>query len=70
MAAIGKSSAEVEERDLGASDIRRNGNTRALARMLKQWQRERNVCGLRLASYRHPARIPIEALTMPCLPAK
>jgi hypothetical protein len=37
------STAEVEERELGESDWRWNGNTRALAQMLKQWQREHNV---------------------------
>jgi hypothetical protein len=37
------STAETEERELSASDLRSNGNTRALARMLKQWQREHNV---------------------------
>jgi Second Messenger Oligonucleotide or Dinucleotide Synthetase domain len=38
-----KSSAEAEAYELDASDRSWNGNTRALARMLKQWQRERNV---------------------------
>jgi hypothetical protein len=37
------STAEVEEREFSASDIRWYGNTRALARMLKRWQREHNV---------------------------
>jgi hypothetical protein len=37
------STAEAEERQLGESDRRWSGNTRALARMLKQWQREHNV---------------------------
>jgi hypothetical protein len=37
------STAEAEERELGESDRRWHGNTRALARMLKQWQREHNV---------------------------
>jgi hypothetical protein len=37
------SSAEAEASDLNASDGCWHGNTRALSRMLKQWQRERNV---------------------------
>ena len=37
------SSAEGEASDLDASDRCWHGNTRALARLLKQWQRERNV---------------------------
>jgi hypothetical protein len=37
------STAEAELADLNASDIRWNGNTRALARLMKQWQRECNV---------------------------
>jgi hypothetical protein len=37
------STAEFEERDFNQSDIYRRGNTRALSRMLKQWQREHNV---------------------------
>lgn len=37
------STAEAEARDLAASDTQWNGNTRALARMMKSWQRERNV---------------------------
>jgi len=37
------STAEAEAADLAASNSRWNGNTRALARMIKQWQRERNV---------------------------
>jgi hypothetical protein len=37
------STAEVEEHELSASDTRWNGNTRALARILKRWQREHNV---------------------------
>jgi Second Messenger Oligonucleotide or Dinucleotide Synthetase domain len=37
------STAETEETELSASDLRWNGNTRALARMLKQWQREQNA---------------------------
>lgn len=37
------STAEVEERELSASDARWKGNTRALVGMLKQWQREHNV---------------------------
>lgn len=37
------STAEAEAHDLDASDRTWNGNTRALARMMKQWQRERNV---------------------------
>jgi hypothetical protein len=37
------STAEAEARDLAASDARSNGNTRALARMMKQWQVEANV---------------------------
>lgn len=37
------STAEAEASDLSASDAQWNGNTRALARMTKQWQREHNV---------------------------
>jgi hypothetical protein len=37
------STAEAEESELNNSDRRWNGNTRALAQMLKQWQREHNV---------------------------
>jgi Second Messenger Oligonucleotide or Dinucleotide Synthetase domain len=37
------STAEVEESELIASDQKWNGNTRALAQMLKQWQREQNA---------------------------
>jgi hypothetical protein len=37
------STAEAEASDLSASDALWNGNTRALARMTKQWQREHNV---------------------------
>jgi hypothetical protein len=37
------STAEIEERELIASDLKWNGNTRALAQMLKQWQREQNA---------------------------
>jgi Second Messenger Oligonucleotide or Dinucleotide Synthetase domain len=37
------STAEAEVRDLDASDRAWNGNTRSLVRMMKQWQRERNV---------------------------
>jgi hypothetical protein len=37
------STAEVEESELSASDRQWNGNTRALALMVKQWQREQNV---------------------------
>jgi Second Messenger Oligonucleotide or Dinucleotide Synthetase domain len=37
------STAEAEARGLTASDAKWNGNTRALIRMLKQWQRECNV---------------------------
>jgi len=37
------STAEAELHELSASDTRWNGNTRALIRMLKQWQREHNV---------------------------
>jgi hypothetical protein len=37
------STAEAEERMLSASDTHCNGNTRALTRMMKQWQREHNV---------------------------
>ena len=37
------STAEAEESELSNSDRKWNGNTRALAQMLKQWQRERNV---------------------------
>jgi hypothetical protein len=35
--------AEAEARELAASDTVWNGNTRALARIMKRWQRERNV---------------------------
>jgi hypothetical protein len=38
-----RSTAEAEASDLAASDARWNGNTRALARMMKQWQDESNV---------------------------
>jgi hypothetical protein len=37
------STAEAEQADLAASDTYCIGNTRALARMMKQWQRELNV---------------------------
>jgi hypothetical protein len=37
------STAEPEANELIASDKKWNGNTRALARLLKQWQREKNV---------------------------
>jgi hypothetical protein len=37
------STAEAELADLNASDTRWNGNTRALARLMKRWQRECNV---------------------------
>ena len=37
------STAEVEAHDLDTSDRTWNGNTRALARMMKQWQRARHV---------------------------
>jgi hypothetical protein len=37
------SSAEMEALELATSDTRWAGNTRALARMLKCWQRENNV---------------------------
>ncbi|MGH6727039.1 MAG: SMODS domain-containing nucleotidyltransferase, partial [Pseudolabrys sp.] len=37
------STAEAEASDLSASDALWNGNTRALARMAKRWQREHNV---------------------------
>jgi Second Messenger Oligonucleotide or Dinucleotide Synthetase domain len=37
------STAQAEESALSASDAHCVGNTRALARMLKQWQREHNV---------------------------
>jgi hypothetical protein len=37
------STAEVEQSELNTSDLRWNGNTRALGQMLKQWQREQNV---------------------------
>ena len=37
------STAEAEEKTLSASDTYCNGNTRALTRMMKQWQREQNV---------------------------
>jgi hypothetical protein len=37
------STAEAESRELAASDTTWHGNTRALARLMKRWQRERNV---------------------------
>ncbi|MGH7120902.1 MAG: SMODS domain-containing nucleotidyltransferase [Acetobacteraceae bacterium] len=37
------STAEAEARELAASDAFCNGNTRALARLMKRWARERNV---------------------------
>jgi hypothetical protein len=37
------STAEAEARDLQAADIAFNGNARALARIMKRWQREKNV---------------------------
>jgi hypothetical protein len=37
------STAEAEASELAASDTVWSGNTRALARMMKHWQRERNV---------------------------
>ncbi|WP_369721067.1 hypothetical protein AB8Z38_28900 [Bradyrhizobium sp. LLZ17] len=37
------STAEAEEQSLSVSDTYCVGNTRALARMMKQWQREQNV---------------------------
>lgn len=37
------STAEAEAVDLATSDTTYNGNARVLARMMKQWQRERNV---------------------------
>lgn len=37
------STAEAEAFELDASDRTWNGNTRALTRMMKQWQREKNV---------------------------
>lgn len=37
------STAEAEEQSLSASDTFCIGNTRALARMMKQWQREQNL---------------------------
>jgi Second Messenger Oligonucleotide or Dinucleotide Synthetase domain len=37
------SSAEAEANELAVSDARWSGNTRALIRMLKSWQRENNV---------------------------
>lgn len=37
------STADAEAAELNASDAAWNGNTRALIRMMKQWQRERNV---------------------------
>jgi hypothetical protein len=37
------STAEAEAAELTAADAAFNGNARALVRMLKQWQRERNV---------------------------
>jgi hypothetical protein len=52
------STAEAEVASLSASDDYCNGNTRALARMLKQWQREHNVP---LKSF-HLERLAIEFL--------
>jgi len=37
------STAEAEEQAISASDMHCVGNTRALTRMMKQWQREQNV---------------------------
>jgi len=37
------STAEAEAIELNAIDTKYNGNARALIRMMKQWQRERNV---------------------------
>lgn len=37
------STAEAEARELHTVDTKYNGNARALIRMMKQWQRERNV---------------------------
>ena len=37
------STVEAEARDLAASDAANNGNTCALIRIMKQWQREKNV---------------------------
>jgi hypothetical protein len=54
------STAEAEERELAASDLTWNGNTRALVRMLKVWQRERNVP---LKSF-HLERLAIEFLAV------
>jgi hypothetical protein len=50
--------AEAEARDLGFSDARWHGNTRALARIMKRWQRERNVP---LKSF-HLERLAVEFL--------
>jgi Second Messenger Oligonucleotide or Dinucleotide Synthetase domain len=50
--------AEAELADLNASDTRWNGNTRALTRMMKRWQRERNVP---LKSF-HLERLAVEFL--------
>ncbi len=37
------STAHAEATDLNISDMTRNGNTRSLIRMIKSWQREKNV---------------------------
>jgi hypothetical protein len=52
------STAEAEQRELSESDAAWSGNTRALARMMKQWQRVRNVP---LKSF-HLERLAIEFL--------
>jgi Second Messenger Oligonucleotide or Dinucleotide Synthetase domain len=52
------STAEAEAADLHLSDVRSNGNTRALVRMAKQWQTE---CNVPLKSF-HLERLAIEFL--------
>lgn len=57
------STAEAEEQSLSASDAHCVGNSRALARMMKQWQREQNVA---LKSFQLE-RLAVEFLTnWPC----
>jgi hypothetical protein len=53
------STGEAEARELDASDVSCNGNTRTLARLMKRWTRERNVP---LKSF-HLERLAIEFLT-------
>ena len=53
------STAEAEQRELSLSDVTWNGNTRALTRMMKMWQRE---CNVALISF-HLERLAIEFLS-------